>query len=224
MTTNKHETQQGLSENNTVTDYARSLLEEEMTKLRKDITLIIFDGVKKQQDVFRSQMNEFELSRLMHEASIFRLNKNLKNPNSYNSRRAAELGVEGEIPFDGEMTDAQEELLNEYIGEGGNPYRGQNWVPFKDAQEKVYEYLVGSEVSWLPEDTKKYSSSFSSETSLASSRASWAGSSTNSISNSSGSPLARLISASISSRICSFSAISITLHMQRHQRHLARSM
>ena len=147
--------QQGLSENNTVTDYARSLLEEEMTKLRKDITLIIFDGVKKQQDVFRSQMNEFELSRLMHEASIFRLNKNLKNPNSYNSRRAAELGVEGEIPFDGEMTDAQEELLNEYIGEGGNPYRGQNWVPFKDAQEKVYEYLVGSEVSWLPEDTKK---------------------------------------------------------------------
>ena len=100
-------------------------------------------------------MNEFELSKLMHEASIFRLNQNLKNPNSYNSRRAAELGVEGEIPFDGEMTDAQEELLNEYIGEGGNPYRGRGWVLSKDAQDKVYEYLVGSEVSWVPEDVKK---------------------------------------------------------------------
>jgi hypothetical protein len=147
--------QQRLSENNTVTDYARSLLEEEMTKLRNDITLIKFDGVKKQKTAYESELDEFQLAKLMDQASIFRLNKNLKNPNSYNSRRAAELGVEGEIPFDGEMTDAQEELLNEYIGEGGNPYRGRNWVPFKDAQEKVYEYLVGSEVSWLPEDTKK---------------------------------------------------------------------
>jgi hypothetical protein len=147
--------QQRLSENNTVTDYARSLLEEEMTKLRNDITLIKFDGVKKQKTAYESELDEFQLAKLMDQASIFRLNKTLKNPNSYNSRRAAELGVEGEIPFDGEMTDAQEELLNEYIGEGGNPYRGRNWVPFKDAQEKVYEYLVGSEVSWLPEDTKK---------------------------------------------------------------------
>ena len=147
--------QQSLSENNTVTDYARSLLEEEMTKLRNDITLIKFDGVKKQKTAYESELDEFQLAKLMDQASIFRLNKTLKNPNSYNSRRAAELGVEGEIPFDGEMTDAQEELLNEYIGEGGNPYRGRNWVPFKDAQEKVYEYLVGSEVSWLPEDTKK---------------------------------------------------------------------
>jgi len=105
--------------------------------------------------VFKSQMDEFELSRLMHESSIFRLNQNLKNPNSYNARRASELGVEGEIPFSGEMTDAQETLLNEYIGEGGNPYRGRSWVLSKDAQDKVYEYLVGSEVSWVPEGVKK---------------------------------------------------------------------
>ena len=100
-------------------------------------------------------MNEFELSKLMHEASIFRLNKNLKNPNSYNARRASELGVEGEIPFSGEMTDAQEKLLNEYIDEGGNPYRGRSWTRGRDAQDKVYEYLVGSKVDWLPESTKK---------------------------------------------------------------------
>ena len=147
--------QQRLIESDVTASYGQSLLEEEMTQLRTDIKLIQFDGVKKQKDVFRSQMNEFELSKLMHEASIFRLNQNLKNPNSYNSRRAAELGVEGEIPFDGEMTDAQEELLNEYIGEGGNPYRGRGWVLSKDAQDKVYEYLVGSEVSWVPEDVKK---------------------------------------------------------------------
>ena len=147
--------QQRLTESDVTASYGQSLLDEEMTQLRTDIKSIQFDGVKKQKDVFKSQMDEFELSRLMHESSIFRLNQNLKNPNSYNARRASELGVEGEIPFSGEMTDAQETLLNEYIGEGGNPYRGRSWVLSKDAQDKVYEYLVGSEVSWLPEDTKK---------------------------------------------------------------------
>jgi hypothetical protein len=147
--------QQRLTESDVTASYGQSLLDEEMSQLRTDIKLIQFDGVKKQEDVFKSQMDEFELSRLMHEASIFRLNQNLKNPNSYNARRASELGVEGEIPFSGEMTDAQETLLNEYIGEGGNPYRGRSWVLSKDGQDKVYEYLVGSEVSWVPEGVKK---------------------------------------------------------------------
>jgi hypothetical protein len=147
--------QQRLTESDVTASYGQSLLDEEMTQLRTDIKLIQFDGVKKQKDVFKSQMDEFELSRLMHESSIFRLNQNLKNPNSYNARRASELGVEGEIPFSGEMTDAQETLLNEYIGEGGNPYRGRSWVLSKDAQDKVYEYLVGSEVRWVPEGVKK---------------------------------------------------------------------
>ena len=147
--------QQRLTESDVTASYGQSLLDEEMTQLRTDIKLIQFDGVKKQKDVFKSKMDEFELSRLMHESSIFRLNQNLKNPNSYNARRASELGVEGEIPFSGEMTDAQETLLNEYIGEGGNPYRGRSWVLSKDAQDKVYEYLVGSEVSWVPEGVKK---------------------------------------------------------------------
>jgi len=123
--------------------------------LRYDIKLIEYEGVKKQEDVFTSQMDEFELSKLMHEASIFRLNQDLKNPNSYNAGKASELGVEGEIPFSGEMTDAQETLLNGYISAGGNLYRGRSWVLSKDAQDKVYEYLVGSEVDWLPDDVKQ---------------------------------------------------------------------
>ena len=147
--------QQRITESDAITSYGQSLQEEEMSALRYDIKFIGIEGLEEQRTVFGSQMNEFELSKLMHEASIFRLNQNLKNPNSYNARRASELGVEGEIPFSGEMTDAQETLLNEYIGEGGNPYRGRSWLRSKDAQDKVYEYLVGSEVDWLPESTKK---------------------------------------------------------------------
>ena len=147
--------QQRITDSDAITSYGQSLQEEEMSALRYDIKFIGIEGLEEQRIVFGSQMNEFELSKLMHEASIFRLNQNLKNPNSYNARRASELGVEGEIPFSGEMTDAQETLLNEYIGEGGNPYRGRSWLRSKDAQDKVYEYLVGSEVDWLPESTKK---------------------------------------------------------------------
>ena len=147
--------QQRITDSDAITSYGQSLQEEEMSALRYDIKFIGIEGLEEQRIVFGSQMNEFELSKLMHEASIFRLNQNLKNPNSYNARRASELGVEGEIPFSGEMTDAQETLLNEYIGEGGNPYRGRPWLRIKDAQDKVYEYLVGSEVDWLPKDVKQ---------------------------------------------------------------------
>ena len=147
--------QQSITESDAITSYGQSLQEENMSALRYDIKLIEYEGVKKQEDVFTSQMDEFELSKLMHEASIFRLNQDLKNPNSYNAGKASELGVEGEIPFSGEMTDAQETLLNGYISAGGNLYRGRSWVLSKDAQDKVYEYLVGSEVDWLPDDVKQ---------------------------------------------------------------------
>ena len=147
--------QQKITDSDAITSYGQSLQEEQMSALRYDIKLAGVRRVVDQEIVFNIEMNEFELSKLMHEASIFRLNKNLKNPNSYNARRASELGVEGEIPFSGEMTDAQEKLLNEYINEGGNPYRGRSWTRGRDAQDKVYEYLVGSKVDWLPESTKK---------------------------------------------------------------------
>jgi hypothetical protein len=147
--------QQSITESDAITSYGQSLQEENMSALRYDIKLIEYEGIKKQEDVFTSQMDEFELSKLMHEASIFRLNQDLKNPNSYNAGKASELGVEGEIPFSGEMTDAQETLLNGYISAGGNLYRGRSWVLSKDAQDKVYEYLVGSEVDWLPDDVKQ---------------------------------------------------------------------
>jgi hypothetical protein len=147
--------QQRLTESDVTASYGQSLLDEEMTQLRTDMKLIEIRAVEDQKLAFESELDEFKLAKLMDQASIFRLNQNLKNPNSYNSRRASELGAEGEIPLDGEMTDAQEQLLNEYIGEGGNPYRGRRWTRFKDAQDMVYEYLVGSEVDWLPEDTKK---------------------------------------------------------------------
>ncbi len=64
--------------------------------------------------------------------------------------------MKGEIPSSGELTDAQEELVNAYIQQRGNLFRGgRRWTRLQGAQDMVYEYLVGSEVSWLPEDTKK---------------------------------------------------------------------
>ena len=147
--------QQKITESDAITSYGQSLQEEEMSALRYKQKLIQYDGVEEQKIALNMEMNEFELSKLMNEASIFRLNQFLNNPNSYSARRASELGVEGEIPFSGELTDAQEKLLNEYIGEGGNPYRGTSWTGNKLAQEKIYEYLVDSKVDWLPENTKK---------------------------------------------------------------------
>ncbi len=141
--------------NNPSNTYKQSLQAEQYSKLADDIGAIRQQSVDDQRKIFQSQTNEFELSKLMSEASIFRLNQSLENPNSYNSGRASELGVEGKIPLSGEMTDAQEELLNEYIGEGGNPFRGLNWTGDRNAQDKVYDYLVDNEVDWLPEGVKK---------------------------------------------------------------------
>ena len=150
--------QQRLSEINTVRDYERSLLEEEMTQLRTDMKLAEIKAVEDQKLAFESELDEFQLARLGYETSIYNLNKDLKNPNSYTSQLFDTLAskIEGEIPSSGELTDAQEELVNAYIQQRGNQFRGgRRWTRLQGAQDMVYEYLVGNEVSWLPEDTKK---------------------------------------------------------------------
>ena len=149
--------QQKITESDAITSYGQSLQEEEMSALRYDIKLIGTQGVEEQRIVFNIEMNEFEQARLGYEASIYNLNKDLKNPNSYTSQIFETLAskVEGEIPFSGELTDAQEELVNAYIQQRSNPFRRRPWTRVQDAQDKVYEYLVGSEVDWLPESTKK---------------------------------------------------------------------
>jgi hypothetical protein len=142
----------------TARDYERSLQEEEMTQLRTDMKLVEIRAVEDQKLAFESELDEFQLARLGYETSIYNLNKDLKNPNSYTSQLFDTLAskIEGEIPSSGELTDAQEELVNAYIQQSGNQFRGgRRWARLKDAQDEVYEYLVGSEVSWLPEDTKK---------------------------------------------------------------------
>ncbi len=150
--------QQRLTEINTVRDYETSLLEEEMTQLRTDMKLVEIRAVEDQKLAFESELDEFQLARLGYETSIYNLNKDLKNPNSYTSQVFDTLAskIEGEIPSSGELTDAQEELVNAYIQQRGNLFRGgRRWTRLQGAQDMVYEYLVGSEVSWLPESTKK---------------------------------------------------------------------
>ena len=150
--------QQRLSSDNSPMSYDQSLLEEEMIELRTDIKLIEIRAVEDQKLTFEAEFDEFQLARLGYETSIYNLNKDLKNPNSYTSQIFNTLAskVEGEIPSSGELTDAQEELVNAYIQQSGNQFRGgRRWARLKDAQDEVYEYLVGSEVSWVPEDTKK---------------------------------------------------------------------
>jgi len=120
--------------------------------------LVEIRAVENQKLAFESELDEFQLARLGYETSIYNLNKDLKNPNSYTSQLFDTLAskIEGEIPSSGELTDAQEELVNAYIQQRGNQFRGgRRWTRLQGAQDMVYEYLVGSEVSWLPEDTKK---------------------------------------------------------------------
>ncbi len=150
--------QQRLIESDVTTSYGQSLLEEEMKQLRTDIKLIEIRAVEDQKLAFESELDEFQLARLGYETSIYNLNKDLKNPNSYTSQVFDTLAskIEGEIPSSGELTDAQEELVNAYIQQRGNQFRGgRRWTRLQGAQDMVYEYLVGSEVSWLPENTKK---------------------------------------------------------------------
>ena len=87
--------QQKITESDAITSYGQSLQEEEMSALRYDIKLIGTQGVEEQRIVFNIEMNEFEQARLGYEASIYNLNKDLKNPNSYTSQIFETLASKG---------------------------------------------------------------------------------------------------------------------------------
>ena len=53
-----------------------------------------------------------------------------------------------EIPLSGEMTDLQEEAVNNFIQ--GQPFRGKDWSADSEAQSIVSEYLLSNPVDWLP--------------------------------------------------------------------------
>jgi len=151
--------QQKITKSDVITGYSQSLYEEEMQALTYKQKRIVRSGREEQNIAFNMEMDEFELARLGYETNIYNLNNDLKNPNSstFGDRRIETLAskVEGEIPFSGELTAAQEELLNAYIQQSSNQFRGRPWTRINDAQDQVYEYMTESEVDWLPESTKK---------------------------------------------------------------------
>jgi len=103
-------------------------------------------------DMF-SNMDEFDRNRLGYEASIYELNQYIKlRPIAGDSRwRALNMdkykGIT-EIPLSGEMTDLQEELVNNFIRM--SPFRGKNWSGDSEAQSIVSKYLLSNPVDWLP--------------------------------------------------------------------------
>jgi len=56
----------------------------------------------------------------------------------------------GEIPLSGEMTEAQEQLVNAWIRT--QPFRGSNWSTSNTAQHIVSEYMLDNPVDWLTND------------------------------------------------------------------------
>ena len=55
--------------------------------------------------------------------------------------------------FSGELTDLEEELVNEWIS--SQPRLSTNWSNNNFAQELVYAYLKDKPVDWLSNDIKK---------------------------------------------------------------------
>ena len=134
------------------------ILKEKLRGLSNEDTLI-------KADMF-SNMDEFDRKRLGYEASIYELNQYIKlRPIAGDSRwRALNMdkykGIT-EIPLSGEMTDLQEELVNNFIRM--SPFRGKNWSGDVEAQSIVSKYLLSNPVDWLPNNFKNEFSNVSAD-------------------------------------------------------------
>ena len=100
-------------------------------------------------------MPDRDRARLGYEASIYDLNKKLKSEDQGLIKNLLQDAVPaemknadyGEIPLSGEMTEAQEQLVNAWIRT--QPFRGSNWSTSNTAQNIVREYMLDNDVDWL---------------------------------------------------------------------------
>ena len=143
--------QQSLGNNisNTYMHSYLNTLKEKLKSLSKKDTLI-------KADMF-SNMDEFDRNRLGYEASIHEINQYLKTGIGDTLRTLWIKDMDrykgiAEIPFSGEMTELQEDLVNNFVSM--SPFRGKNWSGDSEAQSIVSEYLLSNPVDWLPNNFK----------------------------------------------------------------------
>jgi len=146
--------------NNLVNTYEQSLAERDLRILREKI-----DGLKEKDTLIKadmfSNMDEFDRKRLGYESSIYELNQYIKSGNAPRALNMDKYKGITEIPLSGEMTDLQEELVNNFIRM--SPFRGKNWSGDVEAQSIVSKYLLSNPVDWLPNNFKNEFSNVSAD-------------------------------------------------------------
>ena len=129
------------------------ILKEKLRGLSNEDTLI-------KADMF-SNMDEFDRKRLGYESSIYELNQYIKSGNAPRALNMDKYKGITEIPLSGEMTDLQEELVNNFIRM--SPFRGKYWSADSEAQSIVSKYLLSNPVDWLPNNFKNEFSNVSAD-------------------------------------------------------------
>ena len=136
-----------------IQNYDQSLSMSKLDNLYDDFNVLSRDLSQGRADIFRS-MSDLDRGRLGYEANIHDLNKELKSGENFVEPSKMEKYKDiSEIPLSGELTDLEEELVNEWIS--NQPRLSTNWSNNNFAQELVYAYLKDKPVDWLSNDIKK---------------------------------------------------------------------
>ena len=145
--------QQRLSSDSSPMSYDQSLVMSKLDDLYNDFNVLSRDLSQGRADIFRS-MSDLDRGRLGYEANIHELNKSIKSGENFVRPSQMEKYKDiSEIPLSGELTDLEEELVNQWIAD--QPRFGTNWSNNNFAQEMVYAYLKDEPVDWLSNDIKK---------------------------------------------------------------------
>lgn len=145
--------QQRLSSDSSPMSYDQSLVMSKLDNLYDDFNVLSRDLSQGRADIFRS-MSDLDRGRLGYEANIHDLNKSIKSGENFVRPSQMEKYKDiSEIPLSGELTDLEEELVNQWIAD--QPRLSTNWSNNNFAQELVYAYLKDKPVDWLSNDIKK---------------------------------------------------------------------
>ena len=145
--------QQNLSSYSSPMNYDQSLIMSELDSLYDDFNILSRDLTQGRSDIFKS-ISDLDRGRLGYEANISELNESIKSGENFvrpsEMKKYEEIS---EIPLSGELTDLEEELVNQWIAD--QPRLGTNCYNNNFAQEMVYAYLKNEPVDWLSNDIKK---------------------------------------------------------------------
>jgi hypothetical protein len=145
--------QQRLSSDNSPMSYDDSLVMSKVDNLYNDFNGLSMELNRGRSDIFRS-ISDLDRARLGYEANIHDLNKSIKSGENFvRPSQMKKYKDISEIPLSGELTDLEEELVNQWISD--QPRLGVNWFNSISAQEMVYSYLKDKPVDWLSNDIKK---------------------------------------------------------------------